>query len=128
MKTENSATLSSGDKILISSGFRTIERQTTLYNEAIAQGKNTVAKPGHSEHHTGLTFDIKIYTSTGATIDLRASEQKWLEEVVSEKTGLYVDGGYMYKILTGQRNAPRIVEAVCEVLNIREEQREAIPR
>ena len=44
--------------------------------------------------------------------------QKWLEETVSEKTGLYVDGGYMHKILTGQRNAPKIVDAICEVLNI----------
>lgn len=44
--------------------------------------------------------------------------QKWLEEVVSEKTGLYVDGGYMYKILTGQRNAPKIVNAICEVLGL----------
>jgi D-alanyl-D-alanine carboxypeptidase len=80
MKAENSATLSSGDKILLSSGFRTVERQTTLYEEAVAQGKNTVAKPEHSEHHTGLTFDIKIYTSKGATVDLRPNEQKWLEE------------------------------------------------
>lgn len=55
-------------------------------------------------------------------------EQKWLEEAVSEKTGLYVDSGYMYKILTGQRNAPRIVAAICEVLNIREQQRGAIPQ
>lgn len=47
-------------------------------------------------------------------------EQKWLEEAVSEKTGLYVDGGYMYKILTGQRNAPKIVSAICEILGIRE--------
>lgn len=47
-------------------------------------------------------------------------EQKWLEEAVSEKTGLYVDSGYMYKILTGQRNAPKIVEAICEILNIQE--------
>lgn len=51
----------------------------------------------------------------------QGKEQKWLEEAVSEMTGLYVDGGYMYKILTGQRNAPRIVAAICEVLNIREE-------
>jgi hypothetical protein len=29
-----------------------------------------------------------------------------------------VDGGYMYKILTGQRNAPKIVAAICEILNI----------
>ena len=49
-------------------------------------------------------------------------EQKWLEEAVSEKTGLFVDNGYMYKILTGQRNAPKIVAAICEVLNIQESQ------
>ena len=47
-------------------------------------------------------------------------EQKWLEEAVSEKTGLYVDSGYMYKILTGQRSAPKIVTAICELLDIRE--------
>lgn len=47
-------------------------------------------------------------------------EQKWLEEVVAEKTGLFVDGGYMYKILTGQRNAPKIVAAIREVLDIQE--------
>lgn len=45
-------------------------------------------------------------------------EQKWLEEAVSKKTGLYVDNGYMYKILTGQRNAPKIVEAIQEILGI----------
>lgn len=46
--------------------------------------------------------------------------QKWLEEAVSEKTGLYVDSGYLYKVFTGQRNAPNIVEAICEILNIEE--------
>ena len=45
-------------------------------------------------------------------------DQKWLEVAVSEKTGLFVDNGYMYKILTGQRNAPKIVAAICEILNI----------
>ena len=48
-------------------------------------------------------------------------EQKWLEETVSKKTGLFVDGSYMYKILTGQRNAPKIVAAICEILNIHEQ-------
>ncbi len=52
-------------------------------------------------------------------------EQKWLEEAVSEKTGLYVDNGYMYKILTGQRNAPKIVSAICEVLGIKEDGNDA---
>lgn len=49
--------------------------------------------------------------------------QKWLEEAVSKKTGLFVDNGYMYKILTGQRNAPKIVDAICEILDIQEQQK-----
>lgn len=44
--------------------------------------------------------------------------QKWLEEAVTEKTGLFVDDGYMYKILTGQRAAPNIVAAIREILQI----------
>lgn len=47
-------------------------------------------------------------------------DQRWLEEAVSEKTGLFVDGGYMYKILTGRRNAPKIVAAIKEILEIEE--------
>ena len=47
-------------------------------------------------------------------------DQKWLEAAVSEQTGLYVDNGYMYKILTGQRNAPKIVDAICGILDIHE--------
>ena len=45
--------------------------------------------------------------------------QMWLEEEVTKRTGLYVDSSYMYKILTAQRNAPKIVEAICEILNIK---------
>ena len=47
--------------------------------------------------------------------------QKWLEEEVTKRTGLYVDSGYMHKILTGQRNAPKIVESICEILKIKNE-------
>lgn len=50
----------------------------------------------------------------------QGKEQKWLEEQISEKTGLFIDSGYMYKILTGKRNAPKIVEAICEILDIEE--------
>ena len=45
-------------------------------------------------------------------------DQKWLEGAIAEKTGLFVDNGYMYKILTGKRNAPKIVAAICEILNV----------
>ena len=47
--------------------------------------------------------------------------QKWLEEEIAKRTGLYVDNGYMYKILTGQRNAPKVIECICEILNIENE-------
>lgn len=51
----------------------------------------------------------------------KRQSQKWLEEEVAKKTGLYVDNGYLYKIFTGQRNAPKIVEAICDILNIKKE-------
>ena len=50
-------------------------------------------------------------------------DQKWLIKAISDKTGLFVDGSYLYKILTGQRNAPKIVTAICEILNIQIEQK-----
>lgn len=48
----------------------------------------------------------------------RGKTQKWLEEAVTEKTGLFMDSGYMYKFLTGERSAPKIVQAICEILDI----------
>lgn len=50
----------------------------------------------------------------------RGKEQKWLYQAVREKTGLFVDSGYMYKILTGQRKAPNVVQAIREILEIPE--------
>jgi hypothetical protein len=49
----------------------------------------------------------------------RGKEQKWLEETVSAQTGLFVDSSYMYKILTGQRKAPKIVDAIIEILELK---------
>lgn len=46
--------------------------------------------------------------------------QNWLIDEVNKKTGLFVDSGYMYKILTGKRKAPKIVKAIKEILNIEE--------
>ncbi len=48
----------------------------------------------------------------------RGKEQKWLEEEVAKRTELFVDNGYMYKILTGQRKAPKITAAICDILGI----------
>lgn len=48
----------------------------------------------------------------------RGKNQKWLEERVTEETGLYTDSSYFHKILTGQRNAPKIVSAICKILGL----------
>lgn len=48
----------------------------------------------------------------------RGMEQKWLEKRISEETGLYVDSSYLSKIFTGQRNAPKVVQAIRKILSI----------
>jgi len=44
--------------------------------------------------------------------------QKWLEEEVSRSTGKFMDDSLMYKILTGDRKATKMVSAICEILEI----------
>lgn len=44
--------------------------------------------------------------------------QTWLENEIKQRTGLFVDSGYLYKIFTGQRNAPKIVEAIKTILEM----------
>ena len=48
--------------------------------------------------------------------------QKQLEEEVNHRSGLFVDSGYMYKILTGERKAPKITQAIREILDLPERQ------
>lgn len=67
-------------------------------------------------------MNLSKYSDFGLSVKTKllqiGKEQKWLEEEVAERTGLFVDNGYMYKILTGQRNAPKIVEAIRDILGI----------
>ena len=44
--------------------------------------------------------------------------QSWLAEEVSRVTGMYVDSAYISKILTGQRNAPKVVQAIRDILDL----------
>lgn len=46
--------------------------------------------------------------------------QKWLIERVRERTGLYCDSSYIYKIMTGTLATPSIVCAIREILGIKE--------
>jgi D-alanyl-D-alanine carboxypeptidase len=73
---EANPSLTSERKILISSGFRTYEKQQELYSKEEVEG--LTAKPGHSEHHTGLTIDIRIFEN-GKTLYLNDAEQTWIE-------------------------------------------------
>ena len=52
-----------GHNIPLVSGFRSYSRQQTLYNNYVQQDGQTLAdtysaRPGHSEHQTGLAFDV----------------------------------------------------------------------
>lgn len=47
----------------------------------------------------------------------RGLEQKWLIEKIQER-GMYADSSYLHKIFTGQRAAPRIVQAIREILDL----------
>lgn len=94
-----------GLNIYISSGFRSYEYQSGLYDRYVSRsGKSEAdrysARPGHSEHQTGLAFDLN-------TIDISfadTAEYEWVKENCAEY-GFIIrypeDGeeitGYMYE-------------------------------
>lgn len=85
------------------------------------QGRQT---EGFIPSEEGSALDSCKFTRFGLCVKTKLLEmgksQKWLEEQIREKTGLFADGGYLYKILTGERSAPRIVRAITEILDIPE--------
>nr|DAH24119.1 MAG TPA: CI repressor [Caudoviricetes sp.] len=85
-----------------------IVRHNVLVNTFSQKGGIIVGTPKFTEF--GLCVKKRL-------LDLGMT-QKELEQIVSERTGLFVDAGYMYKILSGQREAPKISEAIREVLEI----------
>lgn len=62
------------------------------------------------------------FTSFGLYVKMEllrsGKNQAWLETEIKRKTGLFVDSSYMYKILTGKRKAPKIIQAIREILGI----------
>ena len=53
--------------------------------------------------------------------------QEWLAKEVRKKTisedkpkGMFVDSGYIQKIMKGERKPKKIIDAICEVLDIAE--------
>lgn len=55
--------------VMICSGYRNRELQQKLYQEDLQKTGNAtslfVTKPGFSEHHTGLSFDLGLYPENG---------------------------------------------------------------
>lgn len=44
--------------------------------------------------------------------------QNWLIGEVKAETGMFIDSSYLQKILSGDRNPQKIVNAICEILEI----------
>lgn len=71
-------------KLIISSGYRTYEEQKETYNNYVdrygtKKGDALAARPGFSEHETGLTLDITTGSATKDTFE-DTEEFKWLKE------------------------------------------------
>lgn len=79
------AAAAEGLKLKIISGFRPYSQQYSAYNNYAARDGKALAdrysaRPGHSEHQTGLAMDINSLQQSFAT----AKEGKWLSEHCAE--------------------------------------------
>ena len=94
-----------GLNLYISSGFRSYERQRSIYNnyvntDGVKKADTYSAKAGHSEHQSGLAFDLNTIDESFAN----TKEGKWVSDNCY-KYGLilrYPKGkenitGYMYE-------------------------------
>ncbi len=94
-----------GLKMHVSSGFRSYNTQKQLYNNYVARDGKTAAdrysaRPGHSEHQTGLAFDINSASPSFAA----TPQAKWLSEnchkygfIIRYPKGKESITGYMYE-------------------------------
>jgi len=100
-----SETVSLGLNIWLASGFRSYSVQNYLYNSYIARdgveaADTYSARPGHSEHQTGLAFDLNSVSSAFAYTD----EGKWIKDncyrygfIIRYPEGKESITGYMYE-------------------------------
>ena len=100
------AAASQGLNLYISSGFRSYERQSTLYNRYVnADGKALAdtysARAGHSEHQTGLCFDLNTIDDSFAN----TPESAWLEQHAQEY-GFIIRYGKGKENVTGYQYEP----------------------
>lgn len=82
-KLQDSAS-ANGYNIPLLSGFRSYSRQRTIYNNYVqidgqALADTYSARPGHSEHQTGLAFDILTLNATTENFE-KTKEFEWLKD------------------------------------------------
>lgn len=94
-----------GLNLYISSGYRSYSYQETLYNNYVSQdGKEEAdtysARPGHSEHQTGLAFDLNTIDDSFAYTE----EGKWVKDncykyglILRYPKGKEKETGYQYE-------------------------------
>lgn len=94
-----------GLNIWIQSGYRPFTQQVTLYNQYVNRdGKENAdtysSRPGHSEHQSGLCFDLNTITDSFAS----TMEGKWINEnasrygfVIRFPKGKESETGYKYE-------------------------------
>lgn len=104
-ETMKTAAANEGLNIYISSGFRSFQYQTTIYNNYVNRDGKTAAdtysaRPGHSEHQTGLAFDLNTISSEFAN----TKEGKWLNSnaykygfILRYPEGKTNETGYIYE-------------------------------
>lgn len=94
-----------GLNIWLASGYRSYNTQNYLYNNYVARdgvvaADTYSARPGHSEHQTGLAFDLNSVNSSFAYTD----EGKWIKDncylygfIIRYPKGKESITGYMYE-------------------------------
>ena len=70
-----------------------------------------------------IFYSMAKYTPFGLAVKTKllahpTLNQELLAVEINERTGLKVDGSLISKILTGQKNSPRAIESICEILEI----------
>ena len=112
-----------GLNIYISSGFRSYDYQSGLYDRYVqrsgkAEADRYSARPGHSEHQTGLAFDLNSIDMTFADTDECAWVNKHCAEygfIIRYPQGSESITGYMYEPwhlrYLGTENAKKVYDS-----------------
>ena len=75
--------------VTITSAYRTLEKQQAILNDYIALvGKNEATKwaspPGYSEHHSGMAFDLGVYTGGSVKSFTGTGKYAWFRQHAHE--------------------------------------------